>query len=106
MAQSKPEAEFALFCRAHKLEPVAEFKFCPTRRWRADFGFPAQMMLVEIEGGIWTNGRHNRGSGFEADCEKYNHASLMGYRVFRFTPKMVASGEAIRIVQEAIANGN
>jgi len=64
MKQSAPEAAFALHCRAHKLNPVPEFKFHPVRKWRADFAFPAHMILIEIEGGVWVNGRHNRAQVF------------------------------------------
>lgn len=102
MKQSAPEAEFALHCRAHKLNPVPEFKFHPVRKWRADFAFPAHRILIEIEGGVWVNGRHSRGAGYSADCEKYSHAALLGYRVFRFTPDMVKSGEAVLMVKEAL----
>lgn len=98
---SAPEAEFALHCRAHKLNPVPEFKFHPVRKWRFDFCFPAQMLAIEIEGGIW-GGRHTRGGGFSADCEKYNHATLLGWRLMRFTPDMVKSGEAVQMVKEAL----
>jgi very-short-patch-repair endonuclease len=102
MKQSAGEAEFALHCRANKLSPIPEYQFAPPRRWRADFAFPDAMLLVEIEGGVWTNGRHNRGSGFTADCEKYNAAAMLGYFVLRFTPDMVKKGEAIAQVIEFI----
>lgn len=103
MKQSAPEAEFALHCRAHKLNPVPEFKFHPVRKWRADFAFPAHMILIEIEGGVWMGkSRHTSGVGYSADCEKYSHAALLGYRVFRFTPAMVKSGEAVQMVMEAL----
>jgi hypothetical protein len=38
---------------------------------------------MEIEGGIWLQGRHNRATGFIADMEKYNEATLSGWRIFR-----------------------
>lgn len=102
---SKPEAEFALHCRAHKLNPVPEFRFCPTRKFRADFAFPAHMILIEIEGGVWlgANGGHTSGKGLSRDCEKASLAALLGYRLFRFTPDMVKSGEAVQMVIEAIS---
>jgi hypothetical protein len=60
------------------------------------------MVAVEIEGGIWGDGRHVRGTGFIADCRKYNAAARAGWRVFRFTPEMVQSGEAIDLVREVV----
>ena len=63
-----------------------EFRFHPTRRWRADFAHLPSRTLIEIEGGIYINGRHNRGAGFAADLEKYLEASLAGWRVVRLGP--------------------
>ncbi len=60
-----------------------EFRFHPTRKWRSDFAHIPSRTLIEIEGGIWINGRHNRGAGFITDIEKYNEATLAGWRVFR-----------------------
>lgn len=87
------------------LKPQVEFQFHKTRKWRADFAFPDQRVLVEFEGGVYSQGRHTRGRGFEKDCEKYNSAELMGYHVFRFTKSMVSSGEAIRTIERAVENG-
>ncbi|MBU6303779.1 MAG: hypothetical protein KGS60_19705 [Verrucomicrobia bacterium] len=66
------------------LEP--EFRFHPRRRWRADFAHLPSRSLIEIEGGIWVLGRHNRAAGFNADLEKYLEAGLLGWRVFRLGP--------------------
>lgn len=63
--------------------PVREYRFHDTRNWRFDFCWPDHMLAVEVEGGVWANGRHNRGSGFIADCEKYNAAAILGWRVLR-----------------------
>jgi hypothetical protein len=46
-------------------------------------------VAIEIEGGVWTGGRHTRGSGFVADCEKYNAAAMAGWTVFRLTAEQV-----------------
>ena len=82
-------------------EPVHEYRFHPPRRWRFDFAWPAAMLAVEVEGGSWIAGRHVRGRGFEADCEKYNAATLLGWRILRFTPAMVESGLALSAVKAA-----
>ncbi len=103
MAQSELEATFALQLRAEGLpEPEREYRFHPTRRWRFDFAWPEKMLAVEIEGGTWSRGRHTRGAGFEADCEKYNAATLLGWRVLRFTRKHIASWTALEDVAIAL----
>lgn len=76
------------------LSPVPEYRFTHPRKWRFDYAWPDQMIAVEIEGGIWSRGRHTRGSGFIKDMEKYNEAGKLGWRVFRFTPQQLQSGEA------------
>lgn len=58
-----------------------EFTFHPTRRWRADFAHIESRTLIEIEGGIWIQGRHNSPPGFAADAEKYLEAALAGWRL-------------------------
>ena len=75
--------------------PEREYRFDPTRKWRADFAWPAQKLLVEVEGGIWTGGRHTRGSGFARDAEKYNAAAMHGWRILRFAGTQVADGTAL-----------
>lgn len=99
---SKGEAQFLLHCRAYDLEPVAEVGFMQGRKWRFDFIFPGKW-AIEIEGGTWVNGRHNRASSIEADMEKYNEAAILGWKVLRFTTGQVMSGMAIDTVLRAIA---
>lgn len=84
--------------------PVREWRFHPLRKWRFDFAWPTQKVAVEVEGGIYSNGRHTRGSAFEADAEKYNTAALMGWRVFRFGPKAVQSGRAAEFLIDAFSS--
>jgi len=67
-------------------EPHREYRFHPSRRWRFDYAWPSRMIALEIEGGVWTGGRHTRGAGFLGDMEKYNAATLMGWKVLRCVP--------------------
>jgi len=99
---SEGEETFWLHCRAHNLTPEREYRFAAPRRWRADFCWPDQKLIVEIEGGQWIQGRHQRGSGFALDCAKYNAAVLAGYRVLRYTTEMVRLGRAIEEVGFAL----
>lgn len=82
---------FRIALQAHlECEVVSEYHFARERglqrRWRADFAVPQKNVLIEIEGGVWTNGRHTRAKGYAADIEKYNAAALLGYKVYRVLP--------------------
>ena len=97
------EEAFAVQLRAAGLpEPVREYVFAKPRRWRFDFAWPYLLVACEVEGGSWVNGRHNRGSGFEADLVKYNSATLLGWTVLRFSGELVRSGEAARMTALAL----
>ena len=75
-----------------------EFRFHPVRKWRADFAHLGSRTLIEIEGGIWVNGRHNRAAGFAADLEKYLEAALDGWRVVRLGPRELNADNAGRLI--------
>lgn len=102
MRTSRLEDAFDFQCAAVGLRPVREYRFHPKRKWRFDAAFPELKLAIELEGGVWTRGRHTRGSGFTADCEKYNHAAVMGWRVLRFTGAMVKSGQALAMTEAAL----
>lgn len=89
-AASKPTATLVALCRAHGLpEPIPEFRFHASRKWRADYCWPDQRIIVEIDGGIWTGGRHSGGTGQLRDMEKLNAAALLGFLVLRYTPQQM-----------------
>ena len=85
-------------------EPVCEYKFHPTRRWRFDLCWADKKLAVEIDGGNRMAtmhkgnpvaiGRHTK----DADLEKLNEAAALSYRVLRFSPAMVRSGAAIAVI--------
>lgn len=80
------------FCTERNVTAVYEYRFHPRRRWRADVYLPDFGVIIEIDGGVWANGRHTRGQGYINDCEKLNEAALMGLHVLRFTTDMVTDG--------------
>lgn len=82
--------------------PVREMKFTEARNWRFDFAWAEPMIAVEVEGATWTGGRHTRGRGFEADCEKYNHAAINGWTVLRVTGAMIRDGRALKTLAVAL----
>ena len=69
-----------------------------------DFAWPALKVAAEVEGGIWTGGRHVRGKGYESDCMKYSVAALAGWIVIRATPGMVHDGDAVLLVAAALVD--
>ena len=83
-------------------EPVREYRFCPGRRFRFDWAWVRERVALELEGGIWTGGRHTRPRGYERDCEKYSLAAILGWRVIRATPAMVEDGRAVTLLRQAL----
>lgn len=81
-------------------EPVREYKFHPTRKWRIDLAWPEEKLATEIEGGVWTRGRHTRPKGFLGDLQKYNNLTILGWSLLRFTPQQVRTGEALTLIEE------
>ncbi len=84
------------------LPAVPEHKFHPTRRWRFDWAFPEAKLALEIEGGQWVQGRHNRGAGQIADLAKYSEAAILGWRIVYATPAEVKNGTALDRVMRAL----
>ena len=80
-------------------KPVPELHFHPTRRWRFDWAWPDQKLALEVDGAVYSRGRHTRGKGFENDMEKLNEALLLGWRVLRVSTGMVADGRALGFVE-------
>jgi very-short-patch-repair endonuclease len=96
---------FQLHCRARGMvEPVAEWRFHPTRRWRFDWAWPDRKLALEIDGGLWQpgGGRHNRGVGYVKDLEKLNEATILGWRVLRVQPQDMTSGRGADLVARAL----
>ena len=94
--QSLSEGEecLALHLRAHNIPFEREYRFHVSRKYRFDF-FIAPSLGIEVEGGIWSSGRHSRGTGMENDMRKYNLAASKGFVVLRYSTGMIQSGEAI-----------
>lgn len=94
----KPDAfaNLSAQCRILSLpEPVPEFVFHETRKWRFDAAWPALKLAVEIEGivypkkgaGGFATGRHASVTGFKGDIEKYGEAFALGWTVLRVLPE-------------------
>ncbi len=114
---SEPEELLAFQLKAVGVPFEREVLFAKElkRRWRADFVvrddaarppnfryYSKPPLLIEIDGGTWSGGRHVTGSGHASDSEKRNAAVLLGYRPLTFTPEQVESGEALAQIERCI----
>lgn len=79
--------------------PTSEYKFHESRKWRFDFAFIKEKIAVEIEGGLWNYGRHNRAASMIKDLEKYNCATSHGWHVFRFIPHDILKTNTIELIK-------
>jgi hypothetical protein len=85
--------------------PTPEYRFNkPRSQHRFDFAWPDVMVSVELEGGIYSNGGHTRGSGYIKNLLKYNLAAEMGWVVLRYhqtNPDAIAQVARVYKAREA-----
>jgi len=98
-----PKTDF--FCKVCKaalqIDVVMEFQFHPVRKWRYDYAIPECKVAIEVEGGIWTEGRHTRPLGFLGDMAKYNAGAVLGWRILRVTPHTLLNTATLEMIREA-----
>ena len=91
---------------AHGLPPpVQEYRGIVGRQYRFDFAWPAQKIAAECEGGLFMrhqHGGHATPLGITRDIEKYNLATLQGWRVIRATSTQIRDGDAIKWLAAAL----
>lgn len=73
------------FAKEHGLTVEKEYRFDKVRRFRFDYCFPELKLGLEFEGIIAGKSRHTSITGYSRDCDKYNLATSLGYRVLRYT---------------------
>ena len=99
-------SEFTLACQmtADRLPAYErEYQFHATRKFRADFAFVPQKLLIEVEGGLFVKGAHSNPMGILRDMEKANLAALGGWALLRYSPAQIKSGEAIAQIKQWLA---
>lgn len=79
------------------------------RRYRFDFAWPDRKIAAEVDGGRWLVRRGKDGRpvpvGFHNhidDYRKLNLAAKLGWKILRFTPEMIHSGEAIQELRSVL----
>ena len=82
--EARPLKEMKLILQLMKIDFVSEFKFHETRQWRFDISIPSLKIAIEYEGIMSRKSRHTTIIGYTKDCEKYNAATIAGWRVLRY----------------------
>ena len=82
-----------------------EQKFHPTRKWRIDIAFTADLLAIECDGFAAGGkaGRHQRVGGIRQDNEKYAELAVAGWRLIRVERTQIKSGEALKWIERALA---
>ena len=123
---SKELTDLTLFLRSLNRCVIQEYQFHKPRRWKFDFAFIDEMVAIEYEGGVFrplmcykcrngkircnrcggpihgTGGFHQSPKIMLSNMEKYNTASVDGWRLIRVCPPMVRSGYAWTVVEQAL----
>lgn len=101
-ASSSLAAQFLALWRKLDGPPLeTEYVFYPGRRWRFDFACVPAKVAIELNGGVWSRGRHVRGGGYLRDREKANAAQSLGWRVFELGTGQVTE-KNVKIIIGAI----
>lgn len=99
---SQHQTFFSLLDSLDIPRPVPEHRFHPVRLWRFDYAWIDQRIALEVEGGIFIQGRHSRGVGMQGDFEKYNEAAVLGWRIIKCTPKDLFTNNTIKLIQRIV----
>jgi hypothetical protein len=100
-----PKIVIAFFVQCGLPKPEIEYRFHPDRKWRFDFAWPEQRVYLEVQGGIWISGGHSRGAGMKRDWEKFNAATVLGWRPIFVEPKLLATQDLVGIIGTALTTG-
>jgi len=97
--KKQAELSFVRYLNHHRITGWdRQTRFAPPRWWQFDFAWIRERVAVEIEGITYFGlkqgyvGRHQSPEGFAKDCEKYNAALLLGWRVYRVPHVWVIKG--------------
>lgn len=102
IAPTPKETNLSFFTACGVPKPEPEYRFHLTRKWRFDYAWPDKKLALEVEGGVWTKGRHTRGSGFIGDMKKYNTAATLGWRILRVQPSDLMKFDTMAMISNAL----
>jgi hypothetical protein len=76
-------SQFTDWLTLNKIAFVKEYKFCKERKWKIDYYLPDLNAAIEVEGGVWSGGRHINPKGFLNDIDKYNAITMAQIQLLR-----------------------
>jgi very-short-patch-repair endonuclease len=120
--KKKEDPNAAIFVKMVKtqfgLDIVPEYRFHGQRQWRIDYAIPGHRVAIEVEGGRFKKreytdkqtgekittigGRHNSGTGFRNDMDKYNQLSCLGWLLIRTTPEELITAKTLDNIKECV----
>jgi hypothetical protein len=115
MSSYNPKVVTAFFAEYGIPEPEFEYKFHPMRKWRFDLAWiniPAEQagefysckpqLAIEVQGGLFVDGRHNRGAAMLKEWEKLNEAAAMGWRILYVQPRDLCTFAFVSTLKRAL----
>lgn len=90
--------------KAHpRIKPECQYRWHPTRKYRADFAFPEKRVIVEVQGTRSYKSRHLTPTGYHQDAIKMCEAQIMGWK-YLYIDSMFDKdwASAVKIVERAL----
>jgi hypothetical protein len=107
-----PKIVIAFFKSEGIPEPKVEYKFHAERKWRFDFAWeescepdPFTLSLplaLEVQGGLFVHGGHNRGAQMLKEYEKTNEAAALGWRILHVQPKDLCLVSTANLIKQCL----
>jgi hypothetical protein len=106
-----PKIVTAFFAEHGIPVPEFEYRFHPEHKWRFDLAWPFFFgppmggvwgIAVEVDGGIWIAGGHNRGAQIKKTWEKENEANCIGWHILKCEPKDLCTAEFSNVIKRAL----
>lgn len=89
-------------------EPLVEHQFAKDigRKWRFDFAFiiptSGVKAALEVQGGLFVRGGHNRGAYMLKEHEKRNEAACRGWLMLYCQPSELCTMDTVNLLKRAL----
>ena len=87
------------YLASHNVTLIAEYKYVPCRKYKADYCIPEWRLLIEIQGGLFNKKAHGSITGLLKDIQRLNLATVNGFYLLRITPDDFRKTQCIEWVE-------